>query len=90
MTFSNITDVEIVAKKMLKEHDNFMSGWPYDKEVCDRLITAASFGAQAFAVCPIPDARPSAMLRALLLALVDPTHRELDYLRKSNMVRVAE
>ena len=79
--------VQEAARVMLAVHDGFMAGEPYEKTEADRLFLAASFGAQAFAVCPQSEARPSAMLRALLLALIEPTDPQLDYLRAKNVVR---
>lgn len=79
--------VQEAARVLLAVHDGFMDGEPYDKTEADRLFLSASFGAQAFAICPQPEARPSAMLRAFLLALIDPTDPQLDYLRAKNVVR---
>lgn len=76
------------ALAMLDLHDGFLAGKDVDLAAANRLHLAASFGAQAFAVCPEPDARPSAMLRAFLLAMIDPMHPDLDYLRAKNVARV--
>jgi len=77
--------VQDAARLMLKTHDEFMSGVPCDERAADKLHRAASFGAQAFAVCPIPEARPVYMVRAFLVALIDPAHPDLDYLRASHV-----
>jgi len=73
------------AKRLLALHDGFWAGADTDKDNAHRLHVAAAFGAQAFAVCPMPDARPAAMVRALLLALIDQMHPDLDYLRAKNI-----
>jgi hypothetical protein len=78
------------AGEMLALHDGYLSGTDVNIESAKRLHVAASFGAQAFAVCPIPDARPSAMLRAFLVALMNPMHGDLDYLRKKNIATLAQ
>ena len=79
------------AKAMLAISDGFMDGKTgYDNAAARRLFRASSFGAQAFAICPVPDARASAMLRAFLVALIDPAQPDLDYLRAKNMMRVVE
>ena len=82
-----VPSITEAAQAMLDLHDGFMSGADVDKKAADRLHLAAAFGAQAFAVCPIPEARPGAMLRALLVALIDPMHPDLDYLRAKNVAR---
>jgi hypothetical protein len=78
------------GRAMLDLHDDFLAGKDVDTKEADHLFLAASFGAQAFAVCPIPEARPSAMLRAFLTALIDPMHPDLDYLRAKNVARIIE
>jgi hypothetical protein len=68
-------------------NEAFMGGQPVDMDAARRINIAASFGAQAYAVCPMPEARSSAMLRAFLLAMIDPMDPELDYLRAKNVAR---
>ena len=75
------------ARHLLAINDDFMAGKDVDADAAKRLGLASAFGAQAFTVCPQLNARPSAMLRALLLAIIDPTHPDLDYLRAINKVR---
>ncbi len=82
--------LQAAGRHMLALHDGFLSGADVDIAAAKRLHLAASFGAQAFAVCPIPDARPAAMMRAIALALIDPMHPNLDYLRMVNMARPVE
>jgi hypothetical protein len=82
--------LQAAGRHMLALHDDFLRGGDVDIAAANRLHLAASFGAQAFAVCPIPDARPAAMMRAIALALIDPMHPDLDYLRRVNMARPVE
>lgn len=76
------------AQMMLEIHDGFMAGRDVDMTDAKTLALASAFGAQAFAVCPMHDAAPSAMTRAFLLALIDPMHPDLDYLRAQNVARL--
>jgi hypothetical protein len=85
-----VEGLHTAGRDMLALHDGFLSGADVDRPAANRLHLAASFGAQAFAVCPIPDARPAAMIRAIALALIDPMHSDLDYLRRVNMARPVE
>ena len=85
-----VEGLQTAGRDMLALHDGFLSGADVDRPAANRLHLAASFGAQAFAVCPIPDARPAAMIRAIALALIDPMHSDLDYLRRVNMARPVE
>lgn len=82
--------LQAAGRHMLALHDDFLRGGDVDIAAAKRLHLAASFGAQAFAVCPIPDARPAAMMRSIALALIDPMHPDLDYLRRVNMARPVE
>ena len=74
--------------QMLAVHDGFMSGKRLSDEEklqADHVFTAAAFGAEAFDKAAAhgltADGAPVALLRAFLLALVDPLHADLDYLR---------
>lgn len=76
------------AQMMLEIHDGFMAGRDVGMAEAKTLGRASAFAAQAYAVCPHRDAAPSAMTRAFLLALIDPMHPDLDYLRAQNVARL--
>lgn len=76
------------ATMMLKIYDGFMAGRDVDMADAKTIALASAFAAQAFAVCTHRDAAPSAMTRAFLLALIDPMHPDLDYLRAQNVARL--
>lgn len=61
-----------------------------DKDAFQRLILGASFGAAAFDRATPDDAKPAAMIWALLQAIVDPTADSLDYLRACNAKAAGE
>lgn len=69
------------AKALLHNHDAFMAGQPCDEAIEKRLSSAACFAAAAYDAAPMEDAAPAALTRAFLLALIDPLHPDLDYLR---------
>ena len=74
---------------LLAIHDRFMDGMAGgDNLASKRLFLAACFGAEAFKTCEIEDAAPGVMLRAMLLALVNPMDPRLDYLRAINQKAV--
>ena len=82
------TDWTACAADMLRVWDTWVSGSSdSDRDSAQRLATAASFAEQAFDhahnnINNIIAARaPAAMFRAFLLALIDPLHPDLDYLR---------
>jgi len=76
------------ATMLLEIHDGFLAGRDVDMDAAKSLGLASAFGAQAFAVYTHMDAAPSAMTRAFLLALIDPMHPDLDYLRAQNVARL--
>lgn len=76
------------ATMMLELHDGFLAGRDVDMADAKTIGLASAFAAQAYAVCPHRDAAPSAMTRAFLLALIDPMHPDLDYLRAQNVARL--
>lgn len=78
--------IQQAALTMLQTHDAFMSGAPCDKDLDRHVTLAACFGAAAYEAAPCADSGTHAMLRAFLLALIDPMHPELDYLRAGNQV----
>ena len=55
----------------------------------NRLIVASLFGAAAYDKAIDGDAAPFAMLQALLLAMKDPAHPDLDYLRAGQTKKVS-
>ena len=71
--------ITVAARMMLENHDAL--GTPgYDGALGGRCLTAAVFAAQAARLAD-DDAAPLALLRALLTALIDTLHPDLDYLR---------
>lgn len=82
MTDALTTDkIDAMAAALLAVHDDFMAGHAADEAVAKKLHRAAIYGAAAYDACPMQDAAPGAMLRALLIALIDPMNPQLDYLR---------
>lgn len=76
-------DFRTVAAELLKSHDDFLRAAPMDRESLERssaVARAISFGAEAYDRGHGHQAM-HAMGRAFLLALVDPAHPDLDYLR---------
>ncbi|GHC12698.1 hypothetical protein GCM10007291_07490 [Gemmobacter nanjingensis] len=73
--------ITMAARQMLTNHDAFMGGDPCDEAMEQRLSRAACFASAAYAAAPMEDAAPAALMRAFLLALVDPLHPDLDCLR---------
>lgn len=73
--------VEDAGRDLLDIHDRFLSGKTVDDQAQRRIFMAECFGAAAYERCQFADAAPAAMARALFLALMDPTHPDLDYLR---------
>lgn len=72
-----------IARHLLESYDTFMSGGemdPKDTERFNSVCAAISFGAAAYEVGQ-GDQAAHAMGRAFLLALIDPAHPDLDYLR---------
>ena len=68
----------------LKEYDAFIAGQPCDMDVARRVCVAACFAAAAYEHGLHPEESTHAMTRAFLLALQNPLHRDLDYLRASS------
>ena len=69
---------------------NVLHGWDDgtgNRDEWLKLMLAAAFGAQAFTVTPLHDAKVLAMLRAFLTAAVDDSDPDLDWLRGCNKVR---
>jgi hypothetical protein len=76
--------ITMTPEQLLAAHDKFMSGSPLsdeEKRAADQISIAACFGVSAALTAPFDDAAPGAMLRAFLLALINPFHEDLDYLR---------
>lgn len=72
------------ARQMLAAHDLFMSGagvTPTQKADADRLVLPACFAAEAYDRLGGGEEGTMALLRAFLLAVIDPASPELDYLR---------
>lgn len=78
--------LDLTPREMLDAYDACMSGSAATDEqyaIAATLVTAACFSAQAFAMRDDFDMGASAMVRAFLLALIDPLHPDLDYLRSN-------
>ena len=83
------------ASDMLATWEEWFSGGKADlKEDANKLLVAASFAAQAFDMAAdsgvTRDGAPIALMRAFLLALVDPLHPGLDHLRADPTTGPAE
>jgi len=78
-------DYKETAKEMLAAVDTFMSGAELtekQRELEKAATTAGAFAAAAFdAYAPRGGGEYHALTRSFLLALVDPSHPDLDYLR---------
>ena len=71
------------VKDLLASYDAFLAGGPMDSESLERFAAvsrAASFGAAAYER-GYGDQSTHAMARSFLLALINPAHPDLDYLR---------
>lgn len=71
------------AQRLLEAYDAFMSGNDMDAEATEKfkaVCAAISFGAAAYERGHGEQAG-HAMGRSFLLALIDPSHPDLDYLR---------
>lgn len=76
------------ARQMLAAHDLFMSGagvTPAQKADADRLVLPACFAAEAYDRLGGGEDGTMALLRAFLLAVIDPASPELDYLRAGTL-----
>lgn len=73
--------ITAAAQTMLDNANNFMGGRPYDRAMQQRIARAAIYGAAAYEAAPCPDSGTYALLRSFCLALIDPLHPDLDYLR---------
>ena len=80
-----MADHKKAAQELLDSYDAFMAAEDMDAERmehCNAVCAAISFGAAAF-VRGMGCQAGHAMGRAFLLALIDPLHPDLDYLRES-------
>ena len=73
--------ITVAARLMLDNYNAFWSVQSYDKPFNDRVTLAAVYGVAAYEAAPCDDSGTAAMARALLPALIDPLHYDLDYLR---------
>jgi len=74
-----------IARHLLESYDLFMAGGEMDPKDTERfraVCAAISFGAAAYEA-GIGHQAGHAMGRSFLLALIDPSHPDLDYLRAS-------
>lgn len=74
-------DIDDAAAALLAVHDDFLAGRDVDRALADKLHRATIFGAAAYDACPMADAATAVMVRAFLIALIDPMNPQLDYLR---------
>lgn len=75
---------------LLFAYDRFMSGVPIEpeiKRVAYAVARAACFGAAAYEKALDADQGAHALARSFLLALTDPVHPDLDYLRATPIDR---
>lgn len=80
-----MSDFKAAAKELLDSYDAFLAAMhmePADMERFDAVCAAINFGAAAYQAGTGQQAG-HAMGRSFLLALIDPAHPELDYLRAS-------
>lgn len=78
------TDTNLTPSQLLAAHERFMSGQPIslsEKTAADSVALAACFAATALNRAMTVESGIAALTRAFLLALVDPLHPDLDYLR---------
>lgn len=78
------TSVQDAAQRLLSAYDASMSGegaTPDQRTDAAAVRLCAAYGAAAFMAAPDQDHGAHAMARAFLLALIDPLHPDLDYLR---------
>ncbi|WP_054304589.1 hypothetical protein [Gemmobacter sp. LW-1] len=76
--------ITMAARQMLTNHDAFMMCEPCDKAMERRVVLAACFGSEALAHGMCEGSGTNAMIRAILIALIDPMDPQLDYLRACN------
>ena len=78
-------NLEQAAKDALDALDGFMGGsklTPEQIALQERAVKAGAFAAAAYGACqPKGGAEYHALTRAFLVALIDPLHADLDYLR---------
>lgn len=74
----------MTPQQLLEVYDKFMAAEPItdaEKEISDAVAVASCFGASAYEAGMDAHQGANALLRSLLLALIDPLHPDLDYLR---------
>ena len=74
----------MTPQQLLEVYDKFMAAEPItdaEKRIVDAVTVAASFGAEAYEMGMGAHQGATSMIRATLLALIDPLHPDLDYLR---------
>lgn len=75
---------EARAEHLLAAYDAFLSGLPItdaQKATADHVARAAVFGSAAYDAGICDGQATHAMIRSILVALIDPMHPDLDYLR---------
>ena len=72
------------ARYLLAAYDAFLSGRPIteaQKATADHVARASAFGSAAYDAGICDGQATHAMIRSILVALIDPMHPDLDYLR---------
>lgn len=75
---------EVTPQQLIEAYDASMSGQgasDVQRERAMMVATAAAYAAQAYEMRICDGQGAHALARSFLLALIDPTHPELDYLR---------
>ena len=75
---------DLTASELLTAYDKFLSGAPIsraDEATARTVAIAACFGVAAYDAQPNRETATNAMVRSFLLALINPAHPDLDYLR---------
>ena len=80
-TSTTAPDPITVAARMMLDNHNALGGPSYNSALGLRALSAAIFAAEAQRAADDYDAAPIALMRAFLIALIDPLHPDLDYLR---------
>jgi len=88
---------DLTASELLTAYDKFLSGAPIsraDEATARTVAIAACFGVAAYDAQPNQETATNAMVRSFLLALINPAHSDLDYLRADpaagDATRIAE
>jgi hypothetical protein len=78
------------ALEMIAAFDHFLAGGDGNHILALEVAAESMFGAMAYELALDRDQAATAMCRAFLIALVDPAHPDLDYLRAALPPRVQQ